>query len=467
MKKHVPITLLPALVLALAADWNSLRAQVQNPVAPPALEDAAPPRLAPWSWPTTPSHLRIATTLRAARRAGTGDHALLQQRIVESGLDAVAAQVDILLRNRVPETGPKDGPQVLSDVQRDLLLGALAQMPPGAVRKELDAYLANAPDDSTAKLGAMQALGVVGNIDDLERLVALAPRKPGSPEQALPSASRNTLRSATCTLLRRLTGAWTALPAALRAADPEAGRVMLDALACARDPRALPILLEIARTSRALKWAAVSAVPTCGSSLNTETDRQFLEWMRSELDVAEPAYARTLLMAAGTLDDGEWVPVLIERLTDENGGLRAEALSSLRRITGLGFAGDPAAWRAWYETESRWHNQIRPQLLAQLSSGETPKVLSAVREYSEHRTRRAEMVDELVRLLEHGKPEVRGIVISVLEHIGSPAACTALAGMTRDSDAKVVDAAWRALRSISGLELARDPEQLRRWFERS
>jgi HEAT repeat protein len=172
-------------------------------------------------------------------------------------------------------------------------------------------------------------------------------------------------------------------------------------------------------------------------------------------------------MAAAALDDGEWVPVLIEHLTHENSGLRAESLAALRRISGLGLLGDPAAWRAWYEAESRWHGQRRPQLLAQLSSGETPKVLSAVREYSEHRTRRAEMVDELVRVLEHGKPEVRGIVISVLEHLGSPAACNALAAMTRDSDAKVVEAAWRALRSISGLELARDPEQLRRLFERS
>jgi HEAT repeat protein len=460
--KSSPFRLLPAAALALAA------ALLVTPLArAQAADEAAPAQLGPWSWESTPSHLRIAAALREARHASPNDGALLQQRIAESGRDAVAAQVDILLRGRVPETNPKDGPQILSEKQRDLLLGALAHMPLEAVRKELDARLSKTPDDKGACLGAIYALGVVGQAKDIAQLVALAPRKPDSQELALPYSSREALRSSVATLLRRDPRAWPALASALREVDLNAARVLLDALACARDPRALGILLETARTNHKLAWKAASLVPACGSSLNAQTDRDFLEWVRSEIQNASPDYARTLLMAVGTLDDGDWVPALIERLEDEDSGIREEALSALRRISGLGFPGDPASWRTWYATETRWHAEQRPQLVRQLSSAETPKVICAIREYSEHRTRRAELAEELVKVLEHGKPEVRGLAISVLERLGSPAACGALLGMLGDGNTKVREAAWQALHTISGLEIPHDPDQLRELFGRS
>src|SRR5512147_2209045 len=103
------LVLVPGFALAPAA-----AAQTPAPV-----DDAAPPKLGPWTWETTPAHLRIAAALREARRAGPSDGPLLQQRIIGSGKDSIAAQVDILLRGRVPETSPKDGPQVLSDAQRE------------------------------------------------------------------------------------------------------------------------------------------------------------------------------------------------------------------------------------------------------------------------------------------------------------------------------------------------------------
>jgi HEAT repeat protein len=473
MSHLVPTRLFCAWALLVAGSLVLPAARAQEPApAPlpalaPADDEDQPGKLGPWTWESTPAHLRIGSALREARRASPTDSPLLQQRIIESGRDAVAAQIDILLRSRVPEAGPKDGPQVLSEVQRDLLLGAIAKMPLNAVRTELDARLSKTPDDRTARLGAMHALAVVGAATDLERLVALAPRRPGSDDLALPYASREALRRATAGILGRVPASWTAMSSLLRSADTAAAKVLLEALGGAREPRALALIFDTARTNHKLKWKAVSLVPVCGSSLSAETDRQFLEWVRSEFQTAEPNHARALLMAVGALDDGAWVPTLIDRLEDEDTGLRAEALAALRRISGLGYPGDPSLWRTWYDAESRWHTQRRPQLLALLSSAETPKVISAIREYSEHRTRRAELADELLRVLEHGKPEVRSLVIGVLEHLGSPAACTALVGMTRDSDAKVCEAAWRALRAISGVELSRDPEQLHSLFDRS
>jgi len=458
-----PFRLLRYLACVLAAGVCLLPgARAQDPAS-----DSAPPKLEPWTWPSTPAHLCIGAALREARHASPGAEPQLQQRIIDSGQDAIAAQLDILLRARVPETGPKDGPQVLSVAQRDLLLSALAKMPAQSVRKELDARLAQSPDDNTARIGAIYALGTVGEAVDVPQLVALAPRKAVGEDLALPQAAREALRDSMTTLLRRRPQAWPALGSAVCAVDLNAARTLLDALGRVRDPRGLRILLEAARANPKLAWKVASLVPACGSSLQLETDREALEWVRSELQNAPPGYVRTLFTAVGTLDDGEWVPALIEYLGDTDNGVREEALAALRRISGLAYPGDPALWRSWYGVEARWHAERRPKLVPQLSSNEVPVVLAAVREYSEHRTRRGELAEELLKVLDNGKPEVRGLVISVLGRLGSPAACPALLGMLGDSDAKVSEAAWQALRTICGSEIPRDPEVLREMFGRS
>src|SRR5258706_809533 len=426
---RAPLRLLRALALVLAAGLCALPcARAQDPA-----DDPAPPKLAPWTWPSTPSHLRIGAALREARHAGPGAGPELLERISASGRDAIAAQLDILLRARVPETSPKDGPQLLSEAQRELLLSALAKMPQAGVRKELDARLAQTPDDSTARIGAIYALGVVGEAQDLAQLVALAPRKAESEELALPSAAREALRNSVTTLLRRQPQAWPALSSALREVDLNAAKTLLDALGRVRDPRGLRILLEAARANPKLAWKAASLAPACGSSLQPETDREFLEWVRGELQNAQPGYARTLLTDVGALDDGDWVPTLTDHLGDPGSGVREEALAALRRISGLGYPGDPTLWRNWYGVETRWHAERRPKLVPQLSSNEIPVVLAAVREYSEHRTHRTELTGELLKVLDNGKPEVRRLVISVLERLGSCAACPALLGLLTDS----------------------------------
>jgi len=463
---RLPLRILPACALVFVSGLSfAPRALAQAAQAP--VDDAAPAKLGPWTWDTTPAHLRIAAALREARHAGPNDGPLLQQRIIGSGKDSVAAQVDILLRSRVPETSPKDGPQVLSDAQRELLLSSMAKMPLKAVRKELDARLALTPDDVRARLGCMQALSVIGEAKDLARLVELAPRKQDSTDLALPYSSRETLRDSTAALLHRLPQAWPEFGTTLRKADPSAAKSLLDALACARDPRALRVLLDAVRNDPKLSWKAASLVAACGPSLSTETNHEFLEWMRNEFQGATPDYRRTLLMAVGTLDDGDWVPLLADKLEDEDTGVREESLSALQKISGLGFPGDPALWRSWNEGEERWHAQQRPKLLQELADPESPKVLAAVREYSEHRTHRAAMSEELLDVLRHGRPEVRCMVISVLERLGSPVACSALLGMLNDSDPKVAEAAWQALHTISGIEISRDPEELQALFGRS
>jgi HEAT repeat protein len=417
-----------------------------------------------WSWATTPEHLEIARALRESRRTDSAPAPRLVDRIVRAGSGSLEAQVDILARRRVPEAGPDDPPQLLSDPQRELVLTALAQMPETAVRAALRARLDRDPADVGARLAAIHALGVIGNAADLGRLVELAPRAPGKErgeEKWLLPDAREAMRSACAGILRRDPTAWTALVDLLRQTDPDAGRPLLEALSSTKDPRALEVLYAAARAHRELRPQVAALVPVCGSSMNAALDRDVAGWMLSELPSARPEYARMLLQGIGVLDDGTCVAALIEHLEDVDAGVRDSALWALRRVSGLGFSADLPAWNAWNRDEVAWHARERPRLREDLASGDRQRIAIALRAYGEHRTKRAELADDVVKILSNPRPELRRMACEVLQTLGAPSASGALAESLQDPDRDVAEAAWQALKSLTGLDLPRDPMRVR------
>lgn len=444
--------ILPAL-LAGAALCLGTGASAQVP------EDVGPV-LPFWSWPTTPEHLVIAQALRESRRADAAPGAKLVQRMLAAGPGALAAEVDILVRRRVPETLPKDPRQILSEPQRELVLAALARTSESAVRAEIQARLEQDPSDAGTCLAAMHALGAVGNGRDLLRIVELAPRHPGE-DLTLTHLSRQTLRSACASILRRDGRAWSALAEVIRRVDPEAGRALLAALGSTREPRALSVLFAAARWQPDLGPQAAALASSCGGSADPVLDQDFTAWIVSELPTARPEYLRSLLQALGAIDDGTNVAKLIRHLGHADAGVRDSALWGLRKLSGLGFPADPVSWGAWSAQENAWHRSKRAHLQLELASKDVARVVTALRDYSERRTRRGELARDIVTVLKRPEPELRLLACDVLGHLGSPAACDALAEAMRDSDPSVCEAAWKALCAITGIDLPRDPDAAR------
>jgi HEAT repeat protein len=398
----------------------------------PAAAGEEPEARAPgWTWEATPAHLEVARALRESRRASAGTSARLVARIAAAGPGALEAQLDVLARRRVPETGPDDAPQVLSDPQRELLLAAIARMPSAAVRAAVAARLEAAPDDADTRLAAIHVLGAVGAAKDLARLPALAPRKHVEERvRPLTREAREAVRAACAAIL-------------------------------GRDARALEVLQGAVHAHPPLAPQAVALAVKCGRSTDPALDREFAAWMTGELRGARPEYARSLLQAIGVLDDGANVPALIERLEDADGGVRESAVWALRRVSGLGFAEDPQPWRVWYADEAAWHERARPRLREDLGSHDVERVVAALRAYSDRRTRRAELAEEVAVVLGCAQPELRRLACSVLQQLGVPSACGALAGLLEDAEDTVSEAAWQALRALSGLDLPRDAERVR------
>jgi len=429
-----------------------------RPLAPDVPLDEAAHR--GWIWPTTPEHLAIAAVLRESRQAEASATGRLAQRIADSGKGAAEAGIDILFRGRVPEVGQGDRPQVLSEPQRSLLLDALARLPEADVRAGLATRLGSDPPDAGSRVAAVDLLGAIGNAGDLARIVDLAPRGPGD-EKVLLREARRAVRSSFTAILRRDPGAWPALAQIVGRIDADAGRPALEAVGSGRDPRALEVLYRAARSLPALRIQATTLVAVCGRSARASVDREFAAWMASELPLARTEYARALLQGLGVLDDGSHVAAMIERLEDLHAGVRDAAWTALKRESGLGFPADVQPWLAWHREEVAWHANRRPRLGDDLVSNDALRIVAALRAYSGHRTRRAELARDVARVLVHARPDLRLLACQVLGSLGDPCATADLAKSLLDPDPAVSEAAWMALKSITGLELPRDALQVR------
>lgn len=413
------------------------------------------------AWVLTPELTAAAQALRDARRADSPGESELADRIASSGPAAVEAALEILVRARVPEVTVDDAPQILSQPQRDVLLLALSRIPEADVRSALELRLAAATEgDHSVDLAAVHALGAVGGARDLQRVAALAPRTPTDPP-ALTREARTAVRGACAAILRRDPRAWGELPDVIRTSDEICARALLEALSTGQEPRALPVLAEAARVHAALAPQAVMLAVRCGPSTDLALDAEFTAWMLSELPQARHEYSRGLLQAIGALDDGDAVAILIDRLDHEDAGLRDAALGALRRMTGLGLATAPDVWRAWYAKELRWQERERPRLRNDLQASDPGRVTAALREYRGRRVWRGSLSQDVIRVLERREAGLRRLACDVLAQLGSPSALKALSSALQDADASVAEAAWRAMRTLSGMDLPHEPERVR------
>jgi hypothetical protein len=96
-----------------------------------------------------------------------------------------------------------------------------------------------------------------------------------------------------------------------------------------------------------------------------------------------------------------------------------------------------------------------------LVSADPELVVAALRAYGEHRTRRGELAEEVARVLTNAHPELRRLACAILQALGSSSASSALTAALDDPDASVGDAAWKALKAITGLELPRNSQRVR------
>jgi hypothetical protein len=172
---------------------------------------------------------------------------------------------------------------------------------------------------------------------------------------------------------------------------------------------------------------------------------------------ADPIALPEAILAVGYLDDCESIPQLIALLKSPRRGLSANALWSLRRITGLGIAQTPERWTSWHLSERGWWQRSWSSTLAQLRGKDVRRVKIALMEVSTRHLYRHTIAHEVAELLAHDDVDVATLACTTLAQLDSPAALPRLIKCLEHEDAILRTAAWNALRSITEKDLPPDP----------
>lgn len=426
---------IPASLVLIVLSAPVFPQSVAEPVADPSLREAVT-RLRALRDPEHPPVAELAPPFAAVTRAQVGF--LLD--VLESGV--------------VPDLG--EGRQILSGVQRELVLAALTTHGRAAVQAQVGERLAEAVTPAQRR-AAIHVWGAVGTPLDLERVFGLAV---SAGESGLQRATSEPLRQAVASIVARspeahvtLTDRWSSLSNGVLQA-------VLLALGDLGDPAALDLFAGVLLWRPSLNDLALAQIRKVGPSFDSALNEEVLLQLRPHVLTAEPEKARSVCLALAALDDLEAVPQLIELLSGDSQMLRETALWCLRDLTGLAFASDARRWRHWLESERAWLRERMPSELRRLSPDDPGSVRAALAELRRHPLARSEVASALGRLLRNGSPDVRLLACDAALEVGDRGVVDHLVELFEDASPLVVDAAWRAAKALTRIDL---PPDVRTW----
>jgi HEAT repeat protein len=427
--------------------WSLL---IQGALVALAPVEGAPPPSAALAF--SPAEQRVASTLRRSRVERARGAEDLAREIAALGPAALRPCLDTLELQRVACVVPGDVEQMLSGPQREILLLALAELPPPRVLAGGFERLALSQEPAVRRL-VLDVLQVAGGQDHLAELDGLALREE---ESLLRPDLEEAFQAALAGILRRHPRAYDQLAKLHRDAPEPLADAIVRAVGDAGDTRGL-VFLEHAITFRTSQLSlCASQVQRLGRSGDRERDAELAQRLRWAVDPDRPEVNRAILMALGELRDSEAVPILIGFLDSDDTGLAGNALWALRRITDLNFPGLPERWSAWYESELEWFVRQQDFVLRDLHSGSPSAAAAAARTISERRLWREELAQELLTALRRPHSTLRGPICRALERLGVDSVAPDLVDLLDDEDPASVQAALRTLTALTGRELPAD-----------
>lgn len=179
--------------------------------------------------------------------------------------------------------------------------------------------------------------------------------------------------------------------------------------------------------------------------------------LSADLDVAEQA-----IMAASRLGDDSIVEQLIAFLTQSDPRIRAAAAYGLTTLTDLPFGQDVELWEHWYERAETWWDERGRTLADDLRWAESEVAIELILEVARQRMRRAELVDALIGTFERTDDEVVDLAVLCLRELhwhGAPRRLVQV--LESHQSARVQGIAWRALRTLTGLDAGPEADDWR------
>jgi len=225
------------------------------------------------------------------------------------------------------------------------------------------------------------------------------------------------------------------------------------ALAEARTGLTARALAHLAQRRPELAVLAFSSLLAEAERLPRPLEPELLAELREQLGHEDHPAAQELLLLAGRLEDDEAVPLLIERLDSTHPALCANALWSLRRITGLGLGADAPAWSQWFHEELQWWRERAPEALPLLQGNDAAAQRRVLGELGARYWHRERVAAELCEYLERARGDGARMACGLLARLGCASATAALQARLEDSDADVRESARAALASLTGKKI--------------
>lgn len=398
----------------------------------------------------------VIELLRSLRKKERPSDLELATRLAGGGERVLPLFLEVLIEREVPALNPgtaQEKPQILSEIQEHALLLAVGQLERESVLAQVAAVL-QADGGIRQRHAALGCIGVVGRANDLLQLLELA-FSPG--ETTLDEHLARALRRAVTALLAHDLRAFEQLVTLRRITRPELLPVLVASVGATKDPRGLAYLSEVAYWHDKLILDVMSQVPLLGPSGDEVIDASMKVRLRPYLDESRPGPCRAAIVALTALGDNDSIGGFIALLTSESSGLRENAHWALKQLTGLSLSPTPEVWTRWHQGELFWLVRQKPRAFQLLRERNPAVAADALREILLHPLARHDLEAALPDLLKSSWPALRVLACRTLGNLEAKTAIGRLVWALEDREPEVAQAAHAALRTLTKLDLPREP----------
>lgn len=420
-----------------------------------AAQDASPPQQTateevPRVW--SAQERGAIDLLRSLRKKERLPDAELASRLANRGDGLLPFFFEMLMTRAIP-AHERGKPQVLSEIQENVILLAVGQLDRNLVLGHVSAEMLLGQEPER-RLAALACVGAVGHGNDFPALFELALV---STEHELDRAREKALRRAVTTILTRDPKAFEQLTYLRRIARAELLDTLVSAVGDTRDGDGLAFLSDVAYWHPKLMLEVMCQVRLVGPSSVESVNDAMRVRMRPYLDESQPGQCRAAIMALTTLEDCESIGPLIALLKSESSGLREDAHWALRTLTGLALSHSYETWARWHQAEVYWLMRQKPREFQRLKDNDPAVAADALRSILTHPLARKDLLAALPDLLQSRRPAIRVLTCSTLAELSATEAVSKLVAVLEDPEPDVSKAAYAALCKLTKLDLPSDP----------
>lgn len=381
-------------------------------------------------------------------RARPGDEAMLARHLATTYQD----QLDVLYAAWRGERGSAPARMASSaqsqrdhhEFTRQTLEEALRRCPADQGERFF-AWLLSEVDGQPAELAALGLLGRVGSASCAD--LVLQQWQQADVARLHSAVAQNAFRQALTSLSQRHESVMDSLSLGLAQMDGGHEDLVVDVMARS-GTEGLQRLLSHRRRSASLELRLLAALRDQQDAVHVQFADELADRVRQDLGHKDVRVRRLAAQLAVRFFEVDSVEPLIGLLDDKDQLLLRCAHQSLSTISGRGLAADAALWRAWWESEQVWWENVARPLLAE-SDPEPAQAMDLLRELTGHRALSQRTAVALTGWLDHPQAAVRAGTCAALGPLKVGSTAAALRHTTQDEDVAVQEAARRALDQIS------------------